>query len=144
MTDQADEPDRLDRLADDYQDFRLRTEPTWAHLIGEYRYADQFEAVSRAAEEAASAESRSYAARAEALDESRLDDQQRITREMIAWDARSQADLLDSRTSEFGADPISGEQATLNVSIAKLGIPDTTVAEAMVGKFRGVAVYFHD
>ena len=35
--------DELDRLADDYYDFRLRTAPTWAHMIGEYRYAYRFD-----------------------------------------------------------------------------------------------------
>src|SRR3954452_7948953 len=136
--------EEIARLADDYQDLLLRTEPTWAHLIGEYRYAERFEDVSRAAEEAASAESRSFAARAEAIDEAGLDDQQRITREMIAWDARAHADLLDARTSEFGANPIFGVQASLGVHIPKLAVPDVAVAEAMVGKFEGVAVYFHD
>jgi uncharacterized protein (DUF885 family) len=135
--------EEIDRLADDYQDLLLRLEPTWAHLIGDYRYADAFEDVSRAAEDAASAERRSFAARAEAIDEAGLDEQQRITREMISWDGRAHADLLDGHSSEFGADPIFGVQASLGVHIPKLAIPDTAVAEAMVGKFEGVAVYFH-
>jgi uncharacterized protein (DUF885 family) len=83
VSDQTD----VDRLADDYQDFRLRTAPTWAHLIGEYRYADRFEAAGRAAEEAAADEARAFAARATAVDDRDLDDQQRITREIVAWDA---------------------------------------------------------
>ena len=63
----------IDRLAEDYQDFKLRAAPTWGHMIGEYAHADRFEDVSRAGEEAVAAEARAFLARAEALDESTLD-----------------------------------------------------------------------
>lgn len=134
----------LDRLAEDYQDFRLRTAPTWAHMIGEYRYADRFDDVSRAGEDAVAEESWAFGARAAAIAEDSLEDQERVTRSIIAWDAESRAGLLDSRTTEFAANPIFGVQASLGVYIPKLAVPDTEVAEAMVGKFEHVAVYFHD
>jgi uncharacterized protein (DUF885 family) len=136
--------EEVDRLAEDYQDHRLRTAPTWAHMIGEYRYADRFDDVSRAGEEAASAEARALAARAEAIDEAALDDSHRITRAMVEWDATSRAEMLDARTSEFGANPIFGVQASLGVYVPKLAVPDVEVAEAMVGKFEKVGRYFHD
>jgi uncharacterized protein (DUF885 family) len=136
--------DDIDRLADDYQDHRLRTSPTWAHLIGDYRYADRFDDVSRGGEEAVAEELRGFAARAEALDESALDEQQRITRAMVAWDASSHAGLLDLRTAEFSANPVFGVQASLGVQIPKLAVPSADVAEAMVGKFQGIAVHLHD
>ena len=134
----------LDRLADDYWDSRLRSAPSWAHLIGEYRYADRFDDVSRAGEESAAAEARGFADRADALDDDGLDEQQQVTRAMVAWDARTRAGMLDSRTAEFGADPIFGVQTSLRVSIPKLAVPDAEVAEAMVGKFEHVAVHLHD
>ena len=140
----SQEPDRLDRLAEDYYDFRLRTAPTWAHLIGEYRYADRFEAVTREADDSAAAEARSLAARAESVDAEALDDQRRTTRAMLVWEASSRAGLLESRTSEFAANPIFGVQASLGVHVPKLGVPDAGVAEAMVAKFSSVATYFHD
>jgi uncharacterized protein (DUF885 family) len=136
--------DQIDQLADEYQDHLLRTSPTWAHLIGEYEYADRFEDVSRAAQEETAARARSFAERAEAIPEDGLDEQQRITREMLAWDARAQAGMLDSRMAELGADPIFGVQASLRVYVPKLAIPDGDVAEAMVGKYAAVATYFHD
>jgi uncharacterized protein (DUF885 family) len=139
-----DEPDPLARLADDYYDFRLRTAPTWAHMIGEYRYADRFEAVSADAEDASAAEARSVAARAADLDETALDDQGRISRAMLAWEASSRAALLESRTTEFAANPIFGVQASLGVYIPKLAVPGPDVAEAMVAKFSSVATHFHD
>src|SRR3954454_3640444 len=144
MTDHDDERQRLDRLADEYQDFRLRNAPTWAHLIGEYRYADRYESVGRDAEHAAVLEGRRFAARAEAIDADALDGQRRITRSMVAWDASSRAGLLESRTSEHAANPIFGVQASLGVHVPKLAVPDVDVAEAMVAKFASVATYFRD
>src|SRR3712207_3296269 len=107
--------DDIDGLAEDYYDYRLRTGPTWAHMIGEYRYADRFDQVSREAEESAAAEARALARRADAIDESALDDQQRITRAMVAWDGEARAGLLDARMNEFAANPIFGVQASLGV-----------------------------
>ena len=134
----------LDQLAEDYHDSRLRASPTWAHMIGEYRYADRFEDVSRVGQEAAATEARQLAARAEAIDAGALDEQRRITRAMVAWDASARAGMLDSRTAEFGADPIFGVQSSLGVYLPKLAVPDAGVAEAMVAKFDGVGGYFDD
>ena len=134
----------IDRLAEDYYEFRLRTAPTWAHMIGEYRYADRFEDVSLAGERAVADEARGLAARAAAVPADGLDDQQRITRAMVEWDATSRAGLLDSRTSEFAANPIFGPQVSLAVQVPKLAVPDNDVAEGMVAKFSSVTTYFHD
>jgi uncharacterized protein (DUF885 family) len=133
----------VDRLAGDYYDFRLRTSPTWAHMIGEYRYADRFEDVSLAGEKAAADEARALASRAAALPVDDLDDQQRVTRAMVEWDATSRAGLLESRTAEFAANPIFGPQVSLGVQVPKLAVPDVDVAEGMVAKFASVATYFH-
>ena len=126
--DQTPDPStELDQLAEDHQDFKLRTSPTWAHMIGEYRYADRFDDVSRAAEESQAAEARAIAARAEAIDAEALDDQRRITRAVVTWDATSRAELLDGRTEEFGADPIFGVQSALSVYIPKLALPTVNI-----------------
>ena len=134
----------LDQLAEDHQDYKLRTAPTWAHMIGEYAYADRFEDASRAAEESSAVEARALADRADAIDASALDDQRRVTRAIVSWDATSRAEILDTRSEEFGADPIFGLQASLSVYVPKLVVPDADVAEAMVAKFEGVATHFHD
>ena len=55
----------LDQLAEDHHDYKLRTAPTWAHMIGEYRYSDRFENVSRDAEDASANDARALAERAE-------------------------------------------------------------------------------
>ena len=136
--------DTVDALATDYQELRLRTYPTWAHIIGDYRYVDQFEEVSREAEDRQIAEARAFAERAGAIPEDGLSADERITREMVAWDATARADVAAARLDEFGADPIFGVQAALPVRIPKLTIPDADIAEGFAGKYRGIASYFHD
>jgi uncharacterized protein (DUF885 family) len=136
--------DSVDALANDYQEARLRNFPTWAHMIGDYRYVDQFEPASREAEDEVIAESRAFIARADALPLEGLSADERITREMVAWDAGARADVAGHRLEEFSADPIFGAQAALPVRIPKLTIPDADIAEGFAGKFRGIATYFHD
>ena len=83
--------DAVDTLATDYQELRLRTFPTWAHMIGDYGYVDRFEEVGREAEDRQIAEAREFAARAEAIPDGGLSADDRISREMVAWDATARA-----------------------------------------------------
>jgi uncharacterized protein (DUF885 family) len=136
--------DTVDQLATDYQEQRLRTFPTWAHMIGDYRYVDRFEEVSREAEDRQIAEARDFARRADAIPADGLDADERITREMVGWDATARADVAEARLDEFGVDPIFGAQASLPVRIPKLTIPDADIAEGFIGKFHGIATYFRD
>jgi uncharacterized protein (DUF885 family) len=134
--------DALDALAAEYHDLRLRYNPTWAHMQGDYRFVDQFEDASRAAEDREIAELRGFVERATAIPEDGLDTQARITREMIALGAGALADLLESRLAEFAADPSFGPQTFLPVAIPKLSLPTAEVAEGMAGKYRGMAQMF--
>ena len=136
--------DAVDALASDYQELRLRTFPTWAHMIGDYGYVDQFEEVGLEAEDRQIAEARAFAARAEAIPVDGLSADDRISREMVAWDANARADFSEARLDEFGADPIFGVQASLPVRIPKLTIPDADIAEGFIGKYHGIATYFRD
>jgi uncharacterized protein (DUF885 family) len=131
-------------LANRYHEFRLQTYPTWAHLQGDYRFADRFEDAGRAAEDRTIAAERAFAAEAAAIPTDGLGPDDRITREMVAWDADTRADLLTSRLEEFAVDPIFGPQAMLGVRIPKLTLPDAEVAEAMAGKLAGIATHFRD
>jgi uncharacterized protein (DUF885 family) len=136
--------DPLDTLASEYHDFRQRTSPTWAHLQGDYRFAAQVDDVSRANEDREIAEAREFARRARAIPEAELTGDALVTREMIDWDASSQADLAEARMAEFAVDPIGGFQALLPVVLPKLGAPTAEVAEAMLAKMRGFGRLFRD
>jgi uncharacterized protein (DUF885 family) len=137
-------PESIDALAAEYHDVRQRTGPTYAHLQGDYRFADRYEEVSRDAEARQVAESRAFARRAEAIPEAGLGHQERITREMLVWDATARADMIEAPLMEMSADPIGGDQAMLPVVVPKLGIPTPEVADAVVAKLVNVGRMFRD
>lgn len=134
--------DDISTLATDYYDFRHRASPTSAHLDGDYRFAGIFEDPGRAAEDGQISENRRFVERARAIPEAGLGVQDRISREMVAWDANARADVLEARMAEYTVNPISGLQAMLPVYLPKLGFPTVEVAEELTGKLRGIGEAF--
>ncbi len=132
----------IDTLAADYWTHHLAVAPTNAHLIGDYRAAGRFEEATREAEDREIADLRDFAQRAEAIDPEGLDDQQRITRAVLASDATTRADVLAARLAELAADPIFGPQVSLPIVMGMLALPDADVAEALVDKLRGVGRFY--
>ncbi|WP_051275846.1 DUF885 family protein [Marmoricola sp. URHB0036] len=134
----------IDVLAEEYWAYYLQTNPTSAHLLGEYGRAGEFEEATRAAEDAEIAALRAFAQRAEELDETGLDEQQRITRAVVASDATARADIAEARLKELAADPIFGEQVSMPILMGMLAFPDADVANALVDKFRGLGRYYRE
>jgi uncharacterized protein (DUF885 family) len=134
----------LNDLAQEYFDYLLTAWPTWGHLMGNYEHADLYDDASRAGEDEEIRRRREFADRAEAIPEAGLSPQDRITREMLVFDGRRNAEILEARFAEFGADPIFGPVASLPVYMPKLPIPDATVADAMISKVHGIAKSFRD
>ena len=134
----------INELAQEYFDYLLTVWPTWGHLMGNYQHADLYDDASRAGEDDEIRIRRAYADRAEAIPADDLSAQDRITREMLVFDGRRNADILDARFAEFGVDPIFGPVAGLPVYIPKLPIPNADVAEAMIAKTRLIAKNFRD
>ncbi|HEX2755905.1 MAG TPA: DUF885 domain-containing protein [Candidatus Limnocylindrales bacterium] len=136
--------DDVNALAQEYFDYLLMVWPTWGHMMGNYQHADLYDDASRAGEDEEIRRRREFADRAEAIPADDLSAQDRITREMIAFDGRRNADILEARFAEFGADPIFGPVAGLPVYMPKLPIPNADVAEAMIAKTRRIATNFRD
>ena len=136
--------DEVNALAAEYFDYLLQAWPTWGHIMGNYQHADRFDDASRAGEDEEIRVRRSFADRAEAIPPDDLSAQDAITREMIVFDGRRNAEVLEARFAEFAVDPIFGQQAGLPVRWPKLPIPDADVADAMLQKTRGVAKNFRD
>jgi uncharacterized protein (DUF885 family) len=134
--------DELRQLADDYWQAILDAEPTWRHMLGDYSDVGSYEQVSREAEDAFVATLRDFAARATAIDEGTLDEQEALTRGVLASSATATADLLDTPLHDLAADPVHGPQATLPLLMGMLAVPDQGVADAMPAKYDGVGTYF--
>jgi len=134
----------IDTLAEEYWDHHLEVNPTHAHLLGLYERAGSYEQAGREAEDQDIATLRDLTRRAEELDATGLQPQQRITREVLVEDARARADLVEQRLVELGANPIFGPQVSTPIVVGMLALPTGEVAESMVDKYRGLARYYDE
>jgi uncharacterized protein (DUF885 family) len=136
--------DSLPQLAANYWNAVLDAEPTWRHMLGDYSDVGSYEHCSRVAEDSHIASLRDFASRAEAIDESTLNDEERLTRGVLASSASSTADLLEARLTELAADPVHGPQTTMALVMGMLSVPDAQVADDMPSKLEGIGTYFEE
>lgn len=129
----------LANLADEYWSYRLETNPTEAHYLGDYSRVGEFEDASREAEDREIARFRSIVDRAAAIDANSLSSDERTTRESLIYYAGTEASIKELRTAEFGVDPIFGTQASIHMLMPRLIIDTSENAYAMLDKYRGVA-----
>ncbi|HSM00906.1 MAG TPA: DUF885 domain-containing protein [Acidimicrobiia bacterium] len=134
----------LDRLGREYWEFTLEQNPTQALMLGDHRFDDKAEAASREAEDDAIRRRREFAAAAEAIDPDVLTDDERISREVLIFDATSNADLDERRLAEFAVNHAIGVQAMIPVAIPQFPLTAPEHAEAMLDKFRAMAKSFDD
>jgi len=125
----------LRALADEYWEYTLRTEPTTAHMLGDYRYIDQFEDASREAENADIAAKRSFAQRARAIDESELTSSDKTTLETLVYEAESNASIAEMRQAEFGIDPIFGPHLMPQLVFPQMTVETPEHAAKMLDKY---------
>ncbi|MCW2817140.1 MAG: hypothetical protein JWN84_4595, partial [Nocardioides sp.] len=131
-------------LAEAFWAYHLESNPTEAHLLGDYRYAAFFEDASREAEDRRIEAMRTFAADAWAIDPGALTEQERITRLVLEDTATGTADRLQTRMAELHADPIFGPQVELPIITPMLSLPDAEVAEALVDKLHGAARWLRE
>jgi uncharacterized protein (DUF885 family) len=136
--------DDVRQLADHFHEHTMSVSPTWAHMLGDYRFADRFEDAGRAAEDAEVTAMREFAARAAAIDDAGLALQDRVTRAVVEFQATSSADLGECRLAELAVNPVFGIQVDAPITVSNLGLPTAEVAEAMVTKFRGIGQHLRD
>ena len=127
--------EELRALADEYSEYSLRTEPTFAHMLGDYRYMDQFEDASREAENADIAARRTFAQRARDIDESELSSSDMTTLETLIYEAESSASVSEMRQAEFGIDPIFGPHLTPQLVFPQMTVETPEHAEKMLDKY---------
>lgn len=140
----SDEATRLDELADDYWSALLDQSPTWRHMLGDYSDVGRWESSSRESEQAFVRTLREHAQRAEEIDPAALDEQQRLTREVIVDTALSSADVTDTPLTGLAANPVFGPQTQLALMVGLLSVPDSTVAEQMPAKLRSAGDELHE
>jgi uncharacterized protein (DUF885 family) len=130
------ESSEIRSLADEYFAYLTETNPTEAHMRGDYRYADRWEDFTREAEDANVAKLREFGARAHAIDPTGLSANDALTREVLTFETETKAALEETRMAEFAVDPIFGIHVYAKLLPPILSVPTADVADAMVEKYK--------
>ncbi|MEE9299010.1 MAG: DUF885 domain-containing protein [Acidimicrobiia bacterium] len=134
----------LARLADEYWDYVLETSPTQALMLGIHIHDERHEDVSRQAEDAEIARMREFVAAAEAIDSAGLTTDERITREVLIFEAGSIAGQLEGCFAEMAVNHAVGFQAMMPVAVPQFPLVEPEHALAMPSKYEGIARMFDD
>jgi uncharacterized protein (DUF885 family) len=117
----------------------METQPSNAHILGDYRFMDRVEDASRTAEDAKIARLRDFAAAAKAFGPETLTSDDRVTRDTLIYECETTAAIDELRQAEFGVDPIFGTQVVFHVAIPQMSVETTEHAEMMLAKYSAVA-----
>ncbi|MDH5373619.1 MAG: DUF885 domain-containing protein, partial [Acidimicrobiia bacterium] len=109
----------LRQLGDEYYEAWLKRSPTMALMMGDHRFDDQMEDASREREDQTIAELRGFQARAAAIDPDELSLQDRLSREVLIFEAGSGADLMATRQAEMEANPAMSVHVMLPTAVAQ-------------------------
>ena len=134
----------LAALAEEYWAHVLEQNPTQALMLGVHDHDEQFEQVSREAEDAYIARLNGFCDQAEALDPDTLTADERITREVLIFEAGSHARVAEGRFEEMEVNHAVGIQAMLPVMIPQFPLVEPAHAQAMPAKYRNMAAMFDD
>jgi len=111
-------------------------------MLGIHDYDEEMDDASRAAEDDRIAELRGFAARAAAFDPETLSADDKITRDVMIFEAGTGADVLEMRGAELEVNHAVGFQAMLPVLFPQLPIEQPEHARAMLIKYPKLADYF--
>jgi uncharacterized protein (DUF885 family) len=134
----------LDLLARDYWDYALRTSPTEALLLGDHRFDDQMERMSRGAEDEQIARFQEFATSAEAIPTTDLSPDEAVTRGVLIEEASGRADELLSRSAEYDVSPSWGLHIALPQLATQIPLTEPEHAEALVIKWSRLGATFED
>ncbi|MDJ0925782.1 MAG: DUF885 domain-containing protein [Acidimicrobiia bacterium] len=132
----------LTDLAEQYWQDELANQPTQALMLGIHDYDHLMEDASREHEDARISKLRSYVARAAALDEADLEPDERITRDVMMFEAGTSADILEMRAAELDVNHIAGTPAILPILFPQFPIDEPEHAAAMLEKYAAMAPWF--
>ena len=135
----------LSQVADDLWQALASREPTYfRHLLGDYSDVGRYEEASRESDARFAETMRSFAQRAESIDEGALDEQERITRAAVIFQGSASAELAATPLGDLQADPLSGIQIDLPLRLGLLTVPDETVADQMPDKLDSVGTHLRE
>ncbi|HJR86712.1 MAG TPA: DUF885 domain-containing protein [Acidimicrobiia bacterium] len=133
---------QIDHLAADYWDRNLEANPTSATIIGDRRFDHLLDDISPEATERILSHYRRIQAEAEAIDESRLDHQDRITRSMLVSETQSDIDMIETGVLYGACDPNTGVLVGLLQAAGQTVATTPENAAALLERYRQVPRLF--
>ncbi len=130
--------EQLRRLGEEYWEYQLEHSPTNALMLGDHRYDDRFEDYSRSREDAEIERLRRFAAEAEGIDPATLTADERVSQDVLIFEATTTADLEEMRQAELAANHTIGIQAMFPVMIGQFPLVEPAHARAMAAKYTGM------
>ncbi|MDX1469397.1 MAG: DUF885 family protein, partial [Acidimicrobiia bacterium] len=125
----------LARIAEEYHEWTLRTQPIVATMRGFHDYDKDIGEVSRQSEDRKISELRDFAYRASSVDPVGLDESDQITRDLLIFEAENGAETAELRLAEMAVDHTSGIQALLAVAIPQLPIETAQHGDDFIERF---------
>lgn len=125
----------LENLSSNYWEFLSESQPISASLRGDHRFDDQFDDMTRNAEDEMITALSGFASAAEAIDPASLGPDEQVTREVLMFEASTHADELRSRLAEFAVDPSMGAHIALLQLIPALPITEQAHADALIDRY---------
>ena len=104
-------------------------------MLGIHDFDEEVDDASREAEDSRIAQLRSYATKAAAFDPDTLTADEKVTRDVMIFEAGTRADLLEMREAELEVNHAMGIQAMLPVLFPQLPIDEPEHADAMLVKY---------
>ena len=136
--------DELRALGEEYWEYRLSVTPTMALLLGDHRFDDRNEEYSRESEDRHIGRLRDFATRAETIDATDLTADEMISRDVLTYEATSEAAVAESRVLELEASHTMGAQAMWPVTIGQIPVAEPEHAEAILDKYVGIGREFDE
>lgn len=129
-------------LADRFWQKQLSLSPTQANLYGYHDYDDQIEDLSEEGQDQMAADLHALIAEAEAIEPTGLEDQDRITRELLIHEAQSDLLNIEGRTAEFAVDPMIGIHVLLPSYAPQISITEPEHAAAIAERYHKMGGLF--
>ncbi len=135
-------PADLDRLAAEYWDYKMSQAPTNAMMLGDHRFDTEMEQLDEATELAQASRLDEFAAAAEVLDPDDLTTDQRVSRDVLMYEAGAKAAMLRHATAEFDVNPHVGFQSVLFTVVPFLPLTEPQHAEDVLVKLGKLGTTF--
>ncbi|MFF5987527.1 DUF885 domain-containing protein [Prauserella flavalba] len=129
-------------LADEYMDLLFDADPVWPAMLGFKPPRSGLEELSEEAEQRHRRALREIIGRAEALDPSELEPQDRITRDVLLASARARVEQIDARLVEFTVSPMFVAPASMLLTILPMvPVSDSAQGAAHLDRLAAIPAY---